>query len=160
MAGSDKPAWYCDPASRSYILAGYLPWLAVLNLAWEAAHVRLYTLWNEAASGYIAFSVVHCTLGDAAIGAVALATALMLTRSRVLASWHWRGIAPIVVLIGAGYTALSEWMNLSLDNWRYAESMPVVHAFGAELGLSPLAQWLVIPPLALWFGRRLALRGA
>lgn len=54
-------------------------------------HVRLYTLWTE--SVYIAFSVVHCTLGD--------------------------------VLIGF------------------------------ELGLTPLAQWLAVPPLSLYLARRM-----
>jgi hypothetical protein len=52
-------AWYRDRDARAVILFGYLPWLAGLNLAWEVAHVRLYTLWTEAEPSYIAFAVLH-----------------------------------------------------------------------------------------------------
>jgi len=43
----------------------------VLNLLWEIAHVRLYTIWMEADGLRIAWSLLHCTLGDVLI---ALAT--------------------------------------------------------------------------------------
>jgi len=36
--------------------------------------------------------------------------------------------------------------------WRYANSMPVLPLIG--LGLTPLLQWLLIPPIAIWFVRR------
>jgi hypothetical protein len=134
---------------------GYLPWLAVLNLAWEAAHVRLYTLWQEAELAYIAFSVVHCTLGDVLIGAIALLVALITGREGALARWRWRRIAVVTTFAGVAYTVFSEWMNLTiLRSWTYAESMPRLELAGIELGLTPLAQWLVVPPLALYLARK------
>ena len=39
-----------------------------------------------------------------------------------------------------------------LDRWHYAEAMPIVPAIG--VGLLPILQWLVLPPLVLWFVRR------
>ena len=74
-----------------------------------------------------------------------------LARSAELARWRWAPIAVALALAGATYTVLSEWMNMALENWSYSELMPVLRVFGAEIGLSPLAQWLLLPPLALWF---------
>lgn len=148
--------WYRDREARSLILLGYLPWLAGLNLAWESVHVPLYTLWSEAELAYIAFSVVHCTLGDVMIGSAALVLALILGRERALARWRWVRIAALTALLGASYTVFSEWMNLAvLRSWTYAESMPTLEHAGVEIGLSPLLQWLVLPPLALYLARKI-----
>jgi hypothetical protein len=147
--------WYRDPAALWYIALGYLPWLAGLNLAWEVAHVPLYTLWQEAEPAYIAFSIVHCTLGDVLIGGVALLLALILGRERALPHWRWGRVAAVTVALGAGYTVFSEWMNITvLRSWSYAESMPRLDLGGIEIGLTPLAQWLVVPPLALVLARK------
>jgi hypothetical protein len=84
---------YRNREAARFVLLGYVPWLAVINLAWEAAHLRLYTVWAEAPANYIGFSVMHCTGGDIAIGASALALALTITRSRALGEWQQGRIA-------------------------------------------------------------------
>ena len=143
--------WYADRAAWRLIALRYLPWLAALNLAWETAQLPLYSLWTEGTPAFIVFSVAHCTLGDVIVGATALAVALVASRAPELARWRWAPIAVALALAGATYTVLSEWMNIALENWAYSELMPVLRVFGAEIGLSPLAQWLLLPPLALWF---------
>jgi hypothetical protein len=149
-----RPLWFQERRAWTLIAFRYLPWFALLSLAWEAAHVRLYTLWNEAERAYIAFSVLHCTVGDVMIGAGALLLALVLGREGFLAEWRWRRIAVLTVLLGAGYTVFSEWMNLTvLRSWEYADSMPRIRVAGIEIGLSPLLQWLVVPTLALRLNR-------
>jgi hypothetical protein len=46
-------------------------------------------------------------------------------------------------------------MNITvLGSWSYAESMPRLDLGGIEIGLTPLAQWLVVPPLALVLARK------
>ena len=143
--------WFRDRQARRLIVLGYLPWLGALSLAWEMAHVRLYTLWDEAQPAYIAFSVLHCTLGDVLIGAAALCLALIAGREGPPGQWRWRRIAVLAALAGAVYTAFSEWMNVALfRSWTYAESMPTLPLGRFEFGLTPLAQWLVVPPLALY----------
>lgn len=150
-----EPRWYRSREAWLLIALGYLPWLAGLNLAWEAAHVRLYTLWYEAKPAYIAFSILHCTLGDVLIGLAALLVALIAGREGPPVRWRWRRIAAVTALAGAGYTIFSEWMNLIiLRSWTYAESMPRLELAGFEIGLTPLAQWLVVPPVALYFAGR------
>ena len=146
----NSTAWYLDRDARSLIAFGYLPWLGGLNLVWETAQLPLYTLWSEASAGTIAFSVAHCTAGDIAIGAAALIMVLILGREGVLAQWRWRRIAVWTPLAGAAYTVFSEWNNTAiLGSWAYSELMPVLKLAGIDIGLSPLLQWLLLPPLAL-----------
>jgi hypothetical protein len=134
--------WFRDGATWRLISRGYLPWLGLLNLAWESAHVRLYTLWNEATTAYIAFSVV-------------LLLSLILLRAGAAAHWRYPPIVLVTTLMGTAYTIFSEWMNLTiLRSWTYNESMPRVGLAGIEVGVTPLAQWLVVPPLALYLARR------
>ena len=116
----------------------------VFNLAWEIAHVRLYTIWMEADGIRIAWSVFHCSLGDVAIALAMFALAgIALRRADWPASRPWAGGA--IVVIGAlAYTVWSEWHNVyRTGNWGYTADMPLI--FG--LGLSPLLQWLILPPV-------------
>ena len=147
-------AWYRDGDARRFIFLRYLPWFAGLNLVWEIAQLPLYTLWKEATPPYLAFAVAHCTAGDVLIGAAALAVALTLAREGPLALWHWRRIGGLMAVIGLGYTMFSEWMNTTLFRWSYSELMPTFALAETKIGVSPLLQWLVIPPLALYLARQ------
>jgi len=152
---NDGALWHRDAAARSLILRRYLPWLAGLSLAWEIAQLPLYTIWNEGSAGYKAFAVLHCTAGDVLIGLVSLALALVITRAGPVASWNWAAIALLLVTIGVAYTVFSEWNNTVLrPAWAYSELMPVIRLGGVSFGLSPLVQWLLLPPVALWAMQR------
>lgn len=135
------------------VLRRYLTAMAALNLAWEAAHLPLYTLWREGTFGEIAFAVVHCTGGDVLIATASLILALLLLAER---TWPDRGfprVAAATVAFGVGYTVFSEWLNAEVrGSWAYTDRMPVVPVLGT--GLSPLAQWLVVPAAAFWWARR------
>lgn len=146
--------WTRDREARRLIGLRYLPWLAGLNLAWEIAQLPLYTLWREAPAAWIAFSVAHCTLGDVMIGSAALFLALIATRAGAPAQWRWGLLASLVALAATGYTAFSEWLNTAvLRSWSYSGLMPTVEIVGIEIGVSPLLQWIAIPPLALRLAR-------
>lgn len=143
-------AWYRDRETRALIALRYVPWLAGLNLAWEIAQLPLYTLWREASARAIAFAVAHCTAGDILIGAFALVLALTLAREGAVAQWRWRRIAALTALAGISYTVFSEWSNTAiLGSWAYSALMPTLRIAGIEVGLSPLLQWLLLPPAAL-----------
>jgi len=147
--------WYGDRASLKFIAFRYVPLLGALNLVWEIAQLPLYTLWEESPRFFIAYAVVHCTLGDIAIGTLALLVALIATRARTVKTWRWRQVALLLVIPAVGYTALSEWINtIARGSWAYSALMPVIRLGGFEIGLSPLLQWLVIPPVALWLAGR------
>lgn len=148
--------WWSDRRAWRLIALRYLPWFAILNLVWETAHVRLYTLWDEAQPAYIAFSVLHCALGDVLIGGLALLLALSLFYQGELTEWQWRRIILGTTVFGVGYTVFSEWMNVTmLRSWAYGEAMPKISLGELEIGLTPLAQWLLLPPLALHLARRM-----
>lgn len=148
-------AWHRDPSVRRLIVFRYLPWLAVLSLAWEIGHLPLYTLWKQEEPKYIAFAVLHCTVGDVLIGAAAILLALIALREGSLACWRWHRIALLSALFGVAYTILSEWMNVTvLRSWAYASSMPRIDVGGFEPGLTPLLQWIVIPPVTLYLAQR------
>jgi hypothetical protein len=144
-----SPAWYRDREAWLHLARGYLPWLLALNIVWEVAQLPLYTIWTEATPAYIAFAVAHCTAGDLLIGSAAVAIALMLTQAGPLASWRWTRISICTALAGILYTVASEWTNTTLLRWSYSELMPTIGLDSVEIGVSPLLQWLVVPPLSL-----------
>jgi len=128
--------------------ARYLAAMLALNLVWEVAQLPLYTLWAEGTLGEIAFAVLHCTVGDAMIAAVALAAAILLTRSWQWPSQGWGSVTLVATLIGLGYTVFSEWLNVDLrQSWTYTAAMPRLPPWGT--GVAPFLQWLLLPPLAM-----------
>lgn len=146
--------WTADEAALRFIAFRYAPALAALNLAWEAAHVRLYTIWSEEPLPRVAFAVMHCTLGDVLIGTGAMALALMLQQPGPLKRWPFARIGAAATGFGVAYLVFSEWLNVNvLQTWTYATSMPRIRLGGFELGLTPLLQWLFLPGAALLLAR-------
>jgi hypothetical protein len=114
-----------------------------LNLAWEIAQLRLYTIWAEADRLSVAWALFHCSVGDAMIAlAMFVLVGMVLRREEWPVSQPWTGGA-IVVIGTMAYTAWSEWYNVyRAGNWTYTLGMPLI--FG--IGLAPLLQWLILPP--------------
>lgn len=153
MASPGPLNWYACPASWSFILRRFVPRLALCSLAWELAQLPLYTIWEEARPGWIAFAVAHCTVGDVLIGTAALLLALTLCRAGQPAGWPAIRIATFMVLLAVSYTLMSERLNVAQGNWTYSSRMPVLPWL--EVGISPLLQWLVVPFAAFgWAIRR------
>lgn len=93
---------------------------------------------------------MHCTLGDVLISVAGLLFALLVIRR-----WRWRWVGVLTALFGASYTVFSEWMNITiLRSWSYTPSMPTFDVAGFQLGITPLAQWLVVPALAVYAAAR------
>jgi hypothetical protein len=135
------------------VLRRYLLFVALANLAWETAQLPLYTLWWESGFGQIAFAVVHCTGGDLLIATASLVLALLCFADRDWPDGGFLRVAAATVTVGVGYTVFSEWLNTEVrGSWAYTDRMPVVPVLGT--GLSPLAQWLVVPLAAFWWARR------
>ena len=86
------------------------------------------------------------------IAGSSLLTALALVGRRGWPDDGFARVAGMTMVIGFGYTIYSEWLNTAVRvSWTYSELMPVVPWIGT--GLSPLAQWLVVPTVALWAAR-------
>ena len=129
------------------LLAGpALAWTALtllLNLVWESAHVSLYTISRDAEFSRIATAVLHCTAGD---GLIALTSFVLASAVLGEVNWPYRRPAmgaAITVFLAVTFTIYSEWRNVyEIGGWAYLPAMPLV--FG--IGLTPLLQWLAIPP--------------
>lgn len=134
-------------------LRRYLAIAALGNLAWEIAHLPLYTIWNEDTPSEIAFAALHCTGGDLVIATSSLVLALVLFGGP---GWPTRGFIAVAIAttaVGVGYTIFSEWLNTEVrGSWAYSELMPTLPVLGT--GLSPLAQWVVIPLAGFAWVRR------
>jgi hypothetical protein len=132
---------------RATLLLRYLLFLTAMNLAWEFAQMPLYTLWQTATPGEIAFAAIHCTIGDAMIGGFAMIAALMLVAP---AGWPETGrirVLATALAFGLAYTVFSEWLNVHVrESWAYSALMPRLPPLGT--GLSPVLQWLILPPAA------------
>src|SRR5882672_3185014 len=150
-----------EPESTPQILS-HSPWLRLLrryffaiavgNLVWEFAQLQLYTIWRTGTSGEIVFAAVHCTGGDLLIAGTTLVGALMVAGHRNWPLSRYRTVAVIAIVAGLLYTIFSEWMNTEVrGSWAYTELMPRIPPLGS--GLAPIAQWLIIPPLAFWWAR-------
>lgn len=113
----------------------------------------LYTLWYEAPAVEVAYAAFHCTLGDVLIAGASLLLSLVIVGVGRRPADAYPMVVPMTLVIGLVYTIFSEWLNTEIrGSWAYAESMPVVPIIGA--GASPLAQWIVVPLLGLYWAKR------
>ena len=136
------------------VLRRYFFVVAVGNLAWETAQLPLYTIWREGTARMMAVAVLHCTAGDLLIAAATLLLSLtVLGRGWPTQPSAARRVAVATILAGVGYTVFSEWLNIVVrQSWAYSGLMPVIPGLGT--GVSPFAQWIVIPAAGFWWTHR------
>jgi hypothetical protein len=138
---SDGLAQSWHSALRRYLVA-----VALGNLAWEFAHIPLYTIWTNSSWGEIVFAAVHCTGGDILIALSSLITALLTVGNSAWPAERFTAVTVLTVALGLAYTAFSEWLNIAVRAaWAYSDLMPVLSLFGFQVGLSPLLQWIIVP---------------
>lgn len=125
----------------------------LLNLAWEMWQVPFFLGMADAPHWQGVKACTQATAGDAGIALTAFWVAAARARTR-----HWihsPGKADLAVFIGTGLIVTIAFEALAtsvLGRWAYTESMPRLPFIGT--GLLPLLQWLLIPPLVIWFSGR------
>jgi hypothetical protein len=128
----------------------YLAMIAAANLVWEFAQLPLYTIWQTGSRGELAFAALHCTAGDILIALAAVTLALALCGNDAWPRAGYLRVAATATVVGLGYTLYSEWLNTAVrQSWAYAAAMPTLPLL--RTGLAPVAQWLIVPPLAFWW---------
>jgi hypothetical protein len=136
--------------SRQYLIA-----IAVLNIIWETLHMPLYEIWYQGTWPVIIYSGVHCTIGDIFIALTSLVIATIIIRYSTFSKKSFLSLVVLTTIFAFSYTIYSEWLNIYLrGGWAYNDLMPVLPIPYFNLGLSPLMQWIVIPPLAFWWANK------
>ena len=121
--------------------------LLLLNSLWEVIQLPLYTIWGTATPKELLFAILHCTVADVLIGTGCLIGTLVAEATEAWPNDRFGTVAVLTIVAGESYTLYSEWHNtVVLHSWTYASTMPTI----ANIGLAPLAQWLVIPSLLFW----------
>lgn len=151
----DAPAKPPGPLRRvlSAPAANVAVFAFLLNYPWEFLQVPLFR-GMAAAPHWEAIKVCSsATLGDVVIAVLAFWAVAAAAGSR-----HWILHPSAVqvagfVAIGLAVTLVLEWLATGpLGRWEYAEAMPIVPLLG--VGLAPVLQWILLPPLVAWFVRR------
>ncbi len=125
----------------------------LLNFAWEILQAGLYRGFNELSYERGVSYCTRATLADTAILLVSFWLVAWLGGNR---DWPLRPGARRVVgftSIGLVTTVILEILSTRVwGRWSYAESMPLVPIL--DVGMAPFLQWVLLPPLTVWFVRR------
>lgn len=122
----------------------------LLNFPWEFLQVPLYLGMADAPHWDATKVCMFATFGDTVIMIVAFWIASLAARSRQWFVKPRRWPTAAFILAGLAITIVLERFAIGpLDRWQYAPTMPVAPFLG--VGLTPLLQWVVLPPICLWF---------
>ena len=125
----------------------------LLNLVWEFWQIPFFVGMAEQPHWLGVRICTQSTLGDVAILLAAFWITAIAARTRQWILLPRRQDLAIFLGIGIIATALFESVATGpAGRWAYTTTMPRLPLIGT--GLLPLLQWLVIPPLVLWFARR------
>lgn len=119
----------------------------LLNYPWEIAQAPLYIGMSE--FPMILWHCLRAALGDGVL--VVLVFALGAAALRRTDWYRAPGAQGYAVMLGAGLLIgiAVEWVGLhALQRWSYAAGMPVIPVLG--VGVAPVAQMLLLPPLVFW----------
>ena len=128
----------------------------LLNYPWEFLQIPLYALGPDTLPRQVIERCSIAAVGDAIImlashGMVAIAAGdcwwiLKATARQLL------GFVAVGVSITVAIEYVASRSSGPIRAWRYSSAMPVLPLVHA--GLSPVLQWIILPPLTLWFVRR------
>lgn len=125
----------------------------LLNFVWEFWQAPLYRGMRAAPHWAGVETCTIATLGDVLIALLAFWFIAAIVHSR---GWVLEPSVSTVLgftATGIAVTVGAEWLFTdALDRWAYSASMPRIPVLGT--GLAPVLQWLVLPPLVVWFVRR------
>ncbi len=147
--------WVEEPPIRPPV---WQPWLAIAlfaflsHFAWEIFQTPFYASMAEASHWAAVLRCTRATAGDVVIAELAYVSGALVARDRL-----WLGLArrtvPFAACLGLGLavTIALEWWNVYVrGSWAYSTAMPVF----LGIGVSPLLQWILLPPVTLWLARR------
>lgn len=125
----------------------------LLNFVWEMWQIPFFTAMPSAPHWVGVAACTQATLGDTAISLVAFWCVAALARSRGWITDPSRRHVVVFVAVGVAITIILEALATGpLGRWGYTPLMPTLPVLGT--GVIPLVQWILLPPLTIWFVRR------
>lgn len=130
----------------------------LLNFIWELFQLQLFKRFDDFQYNQVILHCMKATFGDVVISLVAFAGASFISRSRMwIISMNKSGVVSFLAIglvITIGFELLATG---PLNRWEYGELMPTV--LGIDVGVVPIAQWIILPLLQLWFVKRQIIGG-
>ncbi len=129
----------------------------LLNFVWEILQDGLYAGFNELSYKQGVNYCTRATVADTAIVLVCFWLVAWLGGGRhwPLRAGAWQTLS--FTLTGLAATVFLEILSTRVwGRWSYAESMPLIPIL--DVGLAPFLQWVLLPPLTVWFVNRQILR--
>lgn len=139
------------------------PWAAlalgtfVLNWIWEMLQAPLYANMRGMAPGKATWLCTVASGGDVVIMLVAYSAVALLVGTRAWFVYPRPGRVAVYLAVGLLVTVAAEMLSIHRwGRWSYGPSMPLL----LGVGVSPLAQWVVVPLVMLWVAKRYLRHGA
>lgn len=125
----------------------------LLNFVWEFWQVPFYADMPSSPHWQATKVCSLATVGDVAITLVSFWVVAAVSRTR---TWVLQPSAPqvfVFTMTGIVVTVIAERVATELLYlWTYADRMPTLPLLST--GLLPLLQWMILPPLVIWFVQR------
>jgi len=125
----------------------------LLNFVWEMWQITFFVAIPIEPHWVGVAACTQATFGDVAISLIAFWSVAALARSRW---WIIRSSSAQVVSFVAVAVVITIMLEAlatgPLERWSYTPSMPTLPITGT--GILPLFQWILLPPLTIWFVRR------
>lgn len=151
-AGSNggRPAGWLEMPETNIVIFGLL-----LNFTWEILQMPFFEVGAAVSFTTITFFCGIATIGDAVMLLIGHAAAALMAGSR---RWLYTPRPrDFAIFLGTGLAItiaieiLATTTSNPEDGWRYSALMPQLPP---GIGLTPFLQWVVLPPLVIWFARR------
>ncbi|MDA7429200.1 hypothetical protein [Primorskyibacter aestuariivivens] len=142
-----------DNASAVWIVLDLVVLSGILHFTWEILQAPLFSSLDGASHFAGIVECAWATLGDVLIMIAAFFAARALAGPAWNKSALGRGVV-VFLAVGLIATIALEYLNTEvLGRWTYGPDMLRLPVLGT--GLAPLAQWVIIPLVVLWYLRRL-----
>lgn len=125
----------------------------VINFVWEMLQMPLFSYPQDASLVQINLACIQASAGDAVMIVISfwIVAALRKDRGWILRP-SLRSLA-LFLLPGIIMTIAFEALATGpLHRWTYADTMPILPGLGT--GITPLAQWLILPPIIVFLVKR------